>query len=121
MEKAARALIYRAVKSGKVNAIRSLWIHHSPVNIGPPGAYVLANTVAPLYDHLMFLDDDSINGKMVSTFVEEAKMYPRDMISTGLKLLNMHNYWDRIGSTKDGQSLTLGVLYRTGSRLCRHR
>ena len=102
MEKAARALIYRAVKSGKVNAIRSLWIHHSPVNIGPPGAYVLANTVAPLYDHLMFLDDDSAStGSMVSTFVEEAKMYPRDMISTWpLKFLNMHNYWDRIGSTK---------------------
>ena len=31
------------------SGIRTLWIHNSPVNIGPPGSYVMANTISKLY------------------------------------------------------------------------
>ena len=77
-----------AKEIAKVGSIRTLWIHNSPVNIGPPGSYAMATTICSMYKQLIFLDDDCASPpEMVETFVKEHKQFPKDMISTWGKLL----------------------------------
>lgn len=69
--------------SAEGNGIRTLWMHQSPVNIGPPGSYSLASTISNLYEKFIFIDDDCASpANLVETFVEESSKFPKDMIST---------------------------------------
>ena len=70
------------------STIRTLWIHNSPVNIGPPGSYAMATTIASMYKQFIFIDDDCASpNNMVETFMKEQKQFPKDMISTWGKLM----------------------------------
>jgi hypothetical protein len=88
-------------KSSKTkSSIRSLWTHHSPVNIGPKISMIGANSLSHLYDRFIFLDDDTKSApNMVKNMVADNKLYPKDMFSTwALIFLNLQRYWDRDGS-----------------------
>ena len=71
-----------AKKEGSTG-IRTLWVHNSPVNVGPPGSYAMATTISKLYKQFIFIDDDcKSETNMVETFINEQKKFPNDMIST---------------------------------------
>lgn len=91
----------RKIASRAGGRIRTLWIHNSPANLGPPGSYVLAHSLSSVYNSFVFIDDDcASSADLVETFVNESIQFPRDMISTwALKFLNLANYWDRTGSS----------------------
>ena len=73
----------KVASSAEGNGIRTLWMHQSPVNIGPPGSYALASTISNLYEKFIFIDDDCASPPdLVKTFIEESDEYPKDMIST---------------------------------------
>lgn len=72
----------RIAKASK-GRIRTLWMHNSPVNIGPPGSYVMAEALSRTYDRFIFIDDDCASpSSLVETFVKESIQFPKDMIST---------------------------------------
>ena len=86
MMKLARSI----ASSAKGGGIRTLWMHQSPVNIGPPGSYTLASTISAMYDRFIFIDDDCASPEnLVNTFLEESEQFPKDMISTWGKYLHV--------------------------------
>ena len=83
-------LARKIASSAEGVGIRTLWMHQSPVNIGPPGSYALASTISAMYDKFIFIDDDCASPEnLVNTFLEESKLFPKDMISTWGKLGNL--------------------------------
>ena len=75
--------IAREIAKKNGGGIRTLWIHNSPVNIGPPGSYVMASTLSSLYKQFIFIDDDCASPtNMIETFIQEHQQFPNDMIST---------------------------------------
>ena len=45
-------------KKKQNNFIRTIWTHHSPINIGPKISMIGANSLSNYYDQFIFLDDD---------------------------------------------------------------
>ena len=75
--------VARSVAKESHSTIRTLWIHNSPVNIGPLGSYAMATTISSMYKQLIFVNDDCASpANMVETFIKEHKQFPKDMIST---------------------------------------
>lgn len=115
-------------KKKQKNFIRTIWTHHSPINIGPKISMIGANSLSNYYDQFIFLDDDVKSPRnMVKNMVADSKLYPKDMFSTwALIFLDLESYWNRDGSQKNheiiqycgtAQALIPAGVFRTSTFL----
>ena len=88
------------LKKKERHSFNTIWVHHSPVNIGPKLSYIGAFAIADKFKNIIFLDDDVASPKnMIDVMNHESDAFPGDVFSTwALKLLSLESYWDRTGS-----------------------
>ena len=100
IEYEVQKFLRKVFKKNLSHSFNSIWVHHSPVNIGPKLSYIGATAIAGNFNQIIFLDDDVASpANMIESMARESDMFPGDVFSTwALKFLNLESYWDRTGS-----------------------
>ena len=88
MEYEIQKFLTKVIKKRKhksKNQIRTIWTHHSPVNVGPKISIIGANSLSHFYERFIFLDDDVKSSKnMVKNMVQNEGLNGLKMVQSDI-------------------------------------